>query len=292
MVQTLTRVPWKTGIDFRIQGDANVTGTNYQIGDIIIPKRWANTLQKRLQTEDVNGLPIEKALTEKELYLRGRVQGTNTIDWFGLVTAKFQALPLDTLEQAAKKATGDGFSVRYLEERERFILEHKIAETSDGTELYLSIDSGDFGVYGGNGQMAVRTGLSLHNPKTKSILSTHSLKGASKRTIHRYDTASIDSAIEEALKGVDQFVEDITIAKETTYHPIAVQGYAAKVVANRKAPKGLIQQLAGINSPISAYDFAEKVSQVGRNYAQSTSLGLERLGAELIAGARIIPYSD
>ncbi len=288
MVQTLTRVPWKTGVDFRVEGEVAQAGANYRVGDLLLPKRWVSTMQKRLATPDIANMPIEDALAQKELYLRGRLQGDKGIDWFGLVTSKFQPLPLNTLEEAAGQATGTGFSVRYLESRERFVLEHKVGDSSDGSELYLSIDSGDFGVYGGNGQMAVRTGLTSYNPSSGNIISTHSLVGDTQRTIHRYDKASIDTAIEATLRGVTFFSEDIEIARATVYHPTAVQDYVQNVVSVGRTPKGLAQHLAAIDSPISALDLANKVAGVGDMYAESTRLGLQRLGGEIVAGARYI----
>lgn len=290
MVQTLTKVPWKTGVDFRVEGDVTELASGYRIGDLVVPKRWASTLQKRLDTPDVKDLPMEEALAKKELILRGRLQGDKGVNWFGLVTKEFQPLPLDTLEAAAAEATGNGFSVRYLESRERFILEHQVAETTNGTRLYLSIDSGDFGVYGGNGQMAVRTGLTAYNPTTGVHLSTHSLVGDTQRTIHRYDAPSIEAAIEATLSGVGRLSEDLMIAGETLYHPIAVQDYVQSVIACGRAPKGLAKQLAGIDKVTSALNLANQVTAVGDKYAESTKVALQRLGGEIIAGARMIGY--
>ena len=135
MVKILTKVPFKSGVNFRVIGDVFEAGANYKIGDLTIPKRWVSTLQDRLKTEDVKDLPLKEALESKELYLRGKLQGDTGIDWFGLVTKEFQELPLGVLEDAASKFASGPASVRYLASRERFVLEHKVAESKTGAGI-------------------------------------------------------------------------------------------------------------------------------------------------------------
>ena len=122
-------------------------------------------------------------------------------------------------------------------------------------------------------------------------MSTHSLNGNNQRTIHKFTADSIDSAIEATLEGIDSFSEGIEIAKATSYHPTAVQDYVQNLISVNRVPKGIRKHLAPIDKVISAYDLATTIASVGNAYAESTSLRMQQLGGEIIANARVIPYS-
>ncbi len=277
MIHTIDTIPYRRPISHTIKGGVKLEGKNIRVGDIQIPPG----LRSRLRARVANFSSIQEGVNARDLYLRGKVTGSS-VKWFGLVTPKFEELTPHAIADVLETKTGDAPIVRYAPGAERFVLSSKVGET-DGSELYLCIDSGDFGTYGGNGQMAVRAGFSLHDPATGSWTSFHSPHVAQARVIHRFDKPSLESAVDVILEGASGITARIGASCDVSYKGAALSAYMAQV-GNRTSSKRLLARVrSGINgAQVSAADLAEHISLEAQSLSERAQLRLESVAGEVM----------
>lgn len=277
MIEDLIRVPKRTAIVHRLEGDIFYICGSTKIGDVVIPRRFEHTLDIRTRAYE----SIEEALEDKNLYLRGKLQG-ETVEWFGLVTDQFKEINLNEIKAVGKKLTGENPRIRYNRDRERFQLKSKVSELSDGTGVYLSIDSGDFGTYGGNGQMAVRVGLATYNPDTDAWMTMHTYNVDQERVIHKKDETPLEEAVGQVLKDTTELDDRIEASKSVIYGPRAIAEYAAITGKKCRAKKALARVAESVDCQISAFDLAGKIVQECKDLAGSTQMRMENIAGEVI----------
>ena len=277
MIEDLIRVPKRTAIVHKLEGDVFYVGESTKVGDVVIPKRFEHTLDRRTQSYE----SLAEALGDKNLYLRGKLDGDN-VEWFGLVTDQFKEINLEEIESIGRQVTGESPRIRYNRDRERFQLQSKVSELADGTGVYLSIDSGDFGTYGGNGQMAARVGLATYNPDTDAWMTMHTYNVDQVRVIHKKDETPLDEATNQVLEDTVELDDRIEASKGVIYGPRAVAEYAAITGQKCRAKKALARVAESVDGPISAFDLAGKIVQECKDLAGSTQMRMENIAGEVI----------
>src|SRR3989339_2208112 len=94
MIEKLGYIPRKTAIVHQLEGDVSYVDSRVIIGDILLPERFQGTLDKRTRKYD----GLQEAVDNKELFLRGKINYESGVQWFGLVTDKFQELRIGEID--------------------------------------------------------------------------------------------------------------------------------------------------------------------------------------------------
>ncbi len=184
-MRIINNIPNYEPIVHRLNGKVEIAGWDLFVGGLEVPRKFHRKLKKR-----AGELDIQDAIDTKYLYLRGT---GNSNGWFGLVTDKFMPIPIAEVAKAFYEVKSDAI-IRYDTSKERFVVSYGIGKFPESTHLFL--DSGQFGTYGGNGEMSVRAGVVLygnHENKVGVVLS----ESIRKRFIHRWDQSDIGEVVNE-----------------------------------------------------------------------------------------------
>lgn len=277
MIHTIDTIPNRRPLIHTLKGDVSVKDKEIMVGDVQIPPGFRSTLKKRTK----NYSSIQEGVDMRNLYLRGKVV-QDSVKWFGLVTQKFAEMTPFDISSVLKNKTENSPIVRYAPTAERFVLSSKVGDTN-GSELYLCIDSGDFGTYGGNGQMAMRAGFSLYNPSTDAWTSFHSPHVSQARVIHRIDVPSLENAVDAILDGTQGITSRIDASCDVTYSGNALSLYMDQVGDRTKSKKLLAKVRRGINgSHINATNLATQISLEAKMLPERAQLRLESVAGEVL----------
>ena len=277
MIHTIDAIPNRRPLIHTLKGDVSVKDKEIMVGDVQIPPGFRSTLKKRTK----NYSSIQEGVDMRNLYLRGKVV-QDSVKWFGLVTQKFAEMTPFDISSVLKNKTENSPIVRYAPTAERFVLSSKVGDTN-GSELYLCIDSGDFGTYGGNGQMAMRAGFSLYNPSTDAWTSFHSPHVSQARVIHRIDVPSLENAVDAILDGTQGITSRIDASCDVTYSGNALSQYMTQVGERTESKKLLAKVRSGINgSYVNAADLASQISLEAKMLPERAQLRLESVAGEVL----------
>jgi hypothetical protein len=187
-MKIINSIPRYEAIVQLLKGHIERYGREISIGGIEVPAKLQSKLKKRSK-----GMRLQEAVDSKNLYLRGADMTQNGINWFGLVTDKFMPMPIADMAQAFYDLN-KGSVIRYDTDRERYVISCGIGKFPETTHIFL--DSGDFGTYGGNGDMSVRMGIALYNPG-RCRVAVLEKDHIDRRFIHRWDHNNLDEVVEE-----------------------------------------------------------------------------------------------
>ncbi|MBS3168667.1 hypothetical protein J4216_06070 [Candidatus Woesearchaeota archaeon] len=204
-MRIINQIPKYKPVVHLLKGQVERNNGILYVGGLEVPKNFHGKLRRRSRGKD----SLQQAIDEKQIYLRGASNGSESVNWFGLVTDKFTDLPIAELGQAFADVNSDAI-IRYDTRRERFVVSYGIGRFPESTHLFL--DSGDFGTYGGNGEMTVRTGVALYGTSGNRIgvVLSDSIR---KRFIHRWDHNDISDVVNE----VREFGEEVSKEFEAPY---------------------------------------------------------------------------
>lgn len=276
MIEKLGYIPRKTAIVHQLEGDISYAGSRIMIGDILLPEKFDRTLSKRTCKYD----DLQEAVDNKELFLRGKIGYDSSVQWFGLVTDKFQELRISDLDSEIQSRVKVPSRTRLAKTKDRFIVTYPLESIDGETELHLSFDSGEFGLYGGNGQTAIRLGYSVTDGK--NWLNFHNPNLFSHRVIHRWDEADIPSTLDAILEEKDALKLLIQRQKGASVNTKDFEAYFLNVKGLKA--KTLFQEIAGSFDNASKYDLANRISEASSERAESTQLRLELAAANYLLG--------
>ncbi|GEM_PF-2863849 len=284
MIQTIERLPQLTPLHHPLKGDVEIESGRIAIGGCEVPRH----LHKRLAARTKGYENLQQAVNEKDLYLRGRVGKEQRVEWFGLVTDKFRALPLQEVVEVVEREHKERV-IRYLPDKERFILNYTVGEIerSEGLKpvrVSMFFDTGNYGLYGGHGQMALRAGISTYDGLCTNW--TMFLSQKKLRVIHRNDVAELEATLEDLNVQASKTIDNWKHSNDIMYDKETLGKYAAEYGEKAQAKKFFERLLEGVEGKISAYDLAWKMTKDAQNIgSDATRLRLEMLAAEVISSA-------
>lgn len=236
---------------------------------------------------------IRDALGSKRLFLRGRLDD-NILKWFGIVTGEFKEVYPRDVHQKVWSLFHGSPRIRYFKENQSAQLEYPVDEAVRG--LYAHINTGSHGLFGGNGRMSLRLGLSWYNDVCTNwtlflddfLLETLGEKG---RVVHRggedfYDDTLVERL--EQLKGITKDVaKKIEASKEISLSRKQLADYLEKYGSkglNKKVQKGILERI-DTRAQTSVYDVAFDLTQLCQTLTRS---GVRRSAIESLAGELIL----
>ena len=276
MIEKLGYIPRKTAIVHQLEGDVSYVGSRVIIGDILLPERFQGTLDKRTRKYD----GLQEAVDNKELFLRGKINYESGVQWFGLVTDKFQELRIGEIDSEIQGRLRVPGMTRLARTKDRFLVNYPIDSIDGETELHLSFDSGEFGLYGGNGQTAIRIGYSVTDGK--NWLNFHSPNLFGQRIIHRWDEADIPSTLDAILGAREDVKALVQRQRDSRMSSAEFEAYFSNMKGLKA--KTLFREIAGSFDNASRYDLATMISNASSERAESTQLRLESAAANFLLG--------
>ncbi|MBI4440758.1 hypothetical protein HY639_01185 [Candidatus Woesearchaeota archaeon] len=264
-------------------------------GEIVLPHPLTQKLMRRLgiRRDECNGLNsddanmylamrLEEELQHRDYYVRGTGQ-----EWFGLVTSKFAGITADQIRDALTRLHVGGI----VEQQFHPSMVHVPLSGSLGN-LYAFIDLGKYGNWGGNGESAVKYGISWYNGLcTNWTLFLHKEAGVRGKIIHLKDNEH-DLSLEalamklEALSAFGKKVEERVEASKD----IPIDGDVLTDYLMLYENRGLNKQLATALRERPAqtiYDLAYDMTLLCQHM---TKTPLARKRVELLAGELLIAY--
>jgi hypothetical protein len=286
-MQEINYIPQLNPIHHQLFGDVELNGDikykrgvrladSVRIGGVDVPKTLHGTLAKRCEKYG----SIEKRLDEKPLFLRGRTQGQEA-DWFGLVTGVFGNMPMYEVDNKLSKMF-DERKVRFVPGKSRAIVNYKIGDIprpdQGNVEMFLFVDSGDFGLYGGNGQSALKTGVAIKDGYCLNW-TRFAPEMAHKRLIHTTNVG-IDDRVDKLFLFAQQVNDAWSESSNVSLSRDEVENYLGTY--NVSAKKVFEKVLSGVDDEISAYDLAYGLTLFGQDVADSTRMKLETMAGEVL----------
>ncbi len=213
-MKIVSEIPYKTAVVQKLEGRVQQHDSCIEVGNIVLPEDISQKLQRRSQSYE----SLQDAIDDKEIYVHGR-ELDGKVYWFGLVSGDFKSMDPIFLDGHLQDKATDRV-IRYDEILERVQIGYVI-ENNDNTTTMLHVDSGDFGVYGGNGESAVRVGISLsHNDPTVWTLFYNSQKNArSQRAIHKFNEKSVGVLLKEQFRFAQRVQENWEAVARRAYTP-------------------------------------------------------------------------
>jgi hypothetical protein len=288
-MQEINYIPTLNPIHHQLFGDVELGGNRREyrgieladtvrIGGVDVPRNLQTTLAKRCEKFG----SIEARLDEKPLFLRGRTKGQEA-DWFGLVTQVFGNMPMYEIDTKLSKMF-DGKSVRFMPGKSRAVANYKIADIprpdQGSVEMFLFVDSGDFGLYGGNGQSALKTGVAIKDGYCLNW-TRFAPDMAHKRLIH-----STSANVDERVDKLYSFALDVHEAWDKSADVNLTRDEVKNYLGNYKvsAKKVFERVLSGFGDEISAYQLAWDLTKNAQDVADSTRMTLETMAGEVLLG--------
>src|SRR3989344_6356214 len=209
-MKIINSIPKYEPIVHRLKGRVEECETDIYVGGLFIPKKLERKFRNR-----ADGYTLQGAVDSKQIFLRGKSNHQGNVEWFGLVSDKFTSMPIADLGRALYGIKGVNTQVRYDSNRERFVVSYGIGRDPDRTHMFL--DSGDFGTYGGNGEMSIRVGVALYG-RSGDRVGTVLAQNIGERFIHRRDRNELSEVVENirvfGAKVDREFGGDLRNAKE------------------------------------------------------------------------------
>lgn len=246
----------------------------YRLCNITTPERY------NLPSNDLE-MKIQSANKEKDIFLRHA--GDKPLS---AVSGKFTELDVLTTSNELEKITNTAPLIRYFPKQERVQLVFPISNAFH--QLYLFMDSGDFGVYGGSGKSAASYGLAWNNGEFSAMtmfLYEEMIKNQG-RIIH-VKGKMLPEKIKKIMETADRVDSSIEDSKQKMFTREEIEEYVSiyEHDLTERVSKPLLKSL---RPEISAYDLSCRLTRLAPfNLPDSTRLKLEYLAGEVI-----ICYND
>ena len=270
-------MPYKKPITKLLKGEVleDVNGRLW-VGDTHIPANLEKKFRKRASGDGY--LSIQEAVDYKNIYLRGHNKN-RSVNWFGLVSAEFEEITAHGFAKELGKIDHSKQVIRYNPCRERFQIGFVVDD--DDAKIMMYLDSGDYGVYGGNGESAVRIGLSAYqkDPVQWSLFKTVG-KNIKARTIHRESSPDLDKVIATNLELVKEVKKSWcdNVGREYTRGEVAE--FALEYV--KQATIVFQSIVENMGHTIKGNDLIAEITKKAQCYALPNRLGLELLTGDLL----------
>jgi hypothetical protein len=209
-MKIVNSIPKYEAVTHRLKGRVEHCETDYYVGGLFIPKNLERKFKAR-----THPYGLQEGVDSKNIILRGKSNHQGNVEWFGLVSEKFTSMPIADLGQALYGIKGVDTQVRYDSKKERFVVSYGIGKNPERTHMFL--DSGDFGTYGGNGEMSIRIGVALYGRRGDRV-GTVLAQNIGERFIHRRDHNELSEVVDSirvfGAKVEKEFGGDLRNAKE------------------------------------------------------------------------------
>lgn len=257
-------------------------------GMIDLPGKLTDKLVRRMGVGN-DPIQLEQALREKSYYARGE-KSTDQIKWFGVVSERFSPINACDIQKTLQT---QGFSeiqeINYNKNRLTF---HVPLSTSV-RKMYAFIDLGRYGTLGGDGESAVKYGISWFNEIcTNWTLFLHKQAGIKGKIIHQkennYDLET--RVLEDKLAALSTFAQQVEekIEESKTIHVEQeillgyVELYSSRI--NKKLGEAIIE--AG-NQKKTLYDMTYAMTLFSQTL---TKTRLAQAQIDMLAGELLLQY--
>ncbi|MBW3021164.1 hypothetical protein KY334_07755 [Candidatus Woesearchaeota archaeon] len=199
-----------------------------------------------------------------------------------LVTDKFTEInPIDLLKESSK-VMGLEPTVRYFKNDNSLQFNFPIADF-DG--MYLVVNTGKDGVYGGSGKNAITYGISWFNDicTNWTLFLDKTLHDSFGRVIHRNDTA-LENKVEGLLNMAGDVKNRIDESHSYFFDKMELSKYLG-MYNNKGLPKGLSEQIIGENPKgMSCYDLSYRLTELCQDdkLSDTTRSKMEYMGGEVM----------
>ena len=206
--------------------------------------------------------------------------------------SRFEELDLRELAGRVGKYTGTEPLVRYFSSQERVHLHFPL--TSSMHPLYMLVDSGRFGVYGGSGHNAFTYGLSWEHGGRRAagagwaLFLGKTLGGKSGRGIH-IEGDKLPERLEQIVAMGPEIDRAIAESRDRTFTRGELDAYLDLYTQKGLSKKIAWQFRGSIAEEASAYNLATRISMMGHWSGHSDTT---RIRAETIAGELILCYEQ
>ncbi len=233
---------------------------------------------------------VERALAGKSLTLRGKLE-KNEISWFGIVTDEFKPVYPRDVHAILRGALGDTALARHFSFQDVVHLDYPADPAIP--DLRVHVNTGAFGLYGGNARTALRTGLSWYNPACKNwtlFLEDYLWEnsGRKERVIHRGNGSFYHETLTDKLIGMKGQVGRIVRQIEGS-KAILLSRQDADLYFSLYSGKEISQRLrravlGEVHSRISVYELASLMTSLCQGLTKSDGARerVEYLAGELI----------
>ena len=270
-------MPFKKPLTKKLEGQVKEYTNGLWVGDTMVPRNLERKFRKRCSGQGY--MNMQEALDNKEIYLRGQDTGTG-VNWFGLVSGEFEDITAHGFAYELSKIDHSEQVIRYNPKRERFQIGFVVNDEAAKVMMYL--DSGDWGVYGGNGECAVKIGLSAYqkDPAQWSLFRTPNNASLKTRTVHRECYPDLDKVVAGNLEYVKEVKDswNANLGREYTQGEVAL--FAMEYVKN--AAKAFQEVVENMGESIEGEDLVSAITNKAQGYSLSSRLSLEKLTGDMI----------
>jgi hypothetical protein len=276
-MEIVESMPFKKPLTKKLEGQVKEYTNGLWVGDTLIPKKLERKFRKRCSGSGY--MNMQEALDNKEIYLRGQ-KITSGVNWFGLVSGEFEEITAHGFAYELSKMDHTEQVIRYNPGRERFQIGFVVND--DAAKVMMYLDSGDFGVYGGNGECAVKIGVSAYqkDPAQWSLFKTPTNAALKTRTVHRECYPDLDKVVASNLEYIEEVKESWTanLGREYTQGEVAL--FAMDYV--KKVASAFEDVVANMGQTIKGDDLVSAITQKAQGYAMAGRLGLEKIAGDVI----------
>ena len=312
MIQEMQEIPSRLrAVEYELPVEEPVVfgelGATFSFGfrDVAIPSSLTQRFLKQCRIENVFDYTsredlakkIKKTLEEKRIILRGKVETTkdfeNSVDWFAVVSEEFKPVYPRDVHAILKEQFGEVAKIRFIQENDSVHIAYPMHAMIPGLHMY--VDTGRFGLYGGDAQRALRSGIAWFNPLCRNwtlFLGDFLQKemGKKQRVIHRgngefYDTTLVGK-LEDAKKWASLVAgkigdsTDIEISKDDLEDYLDI--YVGRGLLNQNMREAL---LARIPEKTNLYNVAYDMTELCQ---KMTRTGSARSKVEYLAGELLL----
>ncbi len=284
MPKIIDRIPSKRARVEKLEGKVHFNDAGIRVGEIELPDHLLGKFLRRCEGYDT----LQDAVNEKEMYVRGKPEqkpGQGKTYWFGLVSDQFRPVPVKAVSEALGRVSSD-CTVRYLS-KDRFQLHYEVPGNSGMVSVFM--DSGEYGLYGGNGENAIKLGVAVTQGGN---VATINYGENNSRVIHRITNDKID----EVVAGLNEFAAQVPERREQSKSIVLgraeVEVYLTAHARQYGGVNVVRSVLSGMNGSVTAYDLSTMVSREAQNL-ESVKLRMERLAGDIMfSPERVVKYGS
>ncbi|MBI4450380.1 hypothetical protein HY642_00260 [Candidatus Woesearchaeota archaeon] len=297
MVETYESIVYKEPIVQRISpGRVLYDSGKLCVNSVEIPQRFVTKFLNRCDALGVAQQELERrvntAVEKKGLQLRGKPT-EHGIKWFGMVTDEFQPINIPAIDRAVRQQNCAALKVRYFRGSESVALNYAI-NVPGFPGMNVAIDTGKYGLWGGDGEHSLKYGLSWFNGMcTNWTVFLHQdltgQLGRRNRIIHRKGVESLPDRFGQLVE-FSRSVKDKVAASASQYWSRGeLEAYSA-LYEGRGLSKRIMQPIIDKAQPrISSYDVAYDLTKLVQDKSIVNSDAV-RSRVEYLAGEVILSY--
>src|SRR3989338_728431 len=273
MPKIIDRVPTKKPRIERLAGNVSYDGERVRVGEITLPEHLTAKFLHRCEGYDT----LQDAVDSKEMYLRGKKEqkpDQGPTYWFGLVSEQFRPISVGAVSVALGRVSRD-CTVKYFH-KDRFQLHYEVPGNSGMVSIFM--DSGEYGLYGGNGETAIKLGVAVVQ---EGNVATYNYGENNSRVIHRITNDQIDEVVAGLNEFAAQAPERREQKKSIVLGRVEVEAYLTAHARQYGGANALRSILSGMNGSVTAYDLSSMVSREAQSL-ESVRLRMERLAGDIM----------